>query len=43
MKIALTIGLLTVSNAFMTFAWYGFLNKPGEAQPMAWWKLVLLC
>lgn len=43
MKIALTIGLLTVSNAFMTFAWYGFLNKPGEAHPMAWWKLVLLC
>ena len=42
MTIALTVALLAVSNAFMTFAWYGFLNRPGESQPRAWWKLLLL-
>lgn len=41
MKLLLTIGLLVMSNVVMTFAWYGFLRKPGDAVPPAMWKLVL--
>ena len=41
-KLALSIGMLCISNLFMTFAWYGFLKKPGEGADHAWWKLVLL-
>ena len=32
-----TIALLTVSNIFMTFAWYGHLKHRGEAL----WKVIL--
>ena len=32
-----TIALLTVSNIFMTFAWYGHLKYRGEAL----WKVIL--
>lgn len=42
LRLALTVLLLCISNAFMTFAWYGFLRRPGEAVGGAWWKLVLL-
>ncbi len=41
-RITLTVGLLVISNAFMTFAWYGLLRKQGEAADTAWWKLVLI-
>ena len=41
-KLLLTILLLVISNSVMTFAWYGFLRKPGEAVGEPWWKLVLL-
>ncbi len=41
-RLALTILLLIISNAFMTFAWYGLLRKPGESMSDSWWKLVLL-
>ncbi len=27
----------------MTYAWYGFLRRPGEAVALPWWKLVLMC
>jgi uncharacterized protein len=33
-----TIALLTVSNVFMTFAWYGHLKHPGS--PL--WKAILV-
>lgn len=33
-----TIGLLFLSNVFMTYAWYGHLKDPH----MAWWKAVLI-
>lgn len=36
------IGFLIISNVLMTFAWYGFLRKPGQAAQSAWWKLVLI-
>lgn len=45
MKIALTVLLLVISNAFMTFAWYGLLRKPGEAEgnlPDGWLKVILI-
>lgn len=42
LKLFSSIALLCVSNTFMTFAWYGFLRKPGEAAAHAWWKLVLM-
>lgn len=42
LKVLLTASLLVVSNFFMTYAWYGFLRKPGEGVGDAWWKLVLL-
>lgn len=32
-KLALSIGMLCISNLFMTFAWYGFLKKPGRCRP----------
>jgi len=41
-KLLLTILLLVISNSVMTFAWYGFLRKPGETVEVPWWKLVLL-
>ncbi len=41
-KLLLTILLLVISNSVMTFAWYGFLRKPGETVGEPWWKLVLL-
>ena len=28
LAIALTVGLLVLSNLFMTFAWYGHLKSP---------------
>lgn len=34
-----TIGLLTVSNIFMNFAWYGHLKY----KDVALWKVVLIC
>lgn len=42
LKLCSSVLLLCISNTFMTFAWYGFLRKPGEAASHAWWKLVLL-
>lgn len=30
-----TVGLLTLSNIFMTFAWYGHLRYKGAALPLA--------
>ncbi len=43
MKIALTVLLLVISNVVMTFAWYGFLRKPGqETMPSTWLKLIFL-
>lgn len=41
-RLALTVLLLVISNAFMTFAWYGLLRKPGEAASESWWKLIML-
>lgn len=42
-KLGLSIAMLSISNIFMTFAWYGFLRKPGQENSVAWWKLILLC
>ena len=43
MRILLTISLLVISNIVMTFAWYGFLRKPGqETVPADWLKLILM-
>ena len=43
MKILLTITLLVISNIVMTFAWYGFLRKPGKDTPAnEWVKLILM-
>ena len=43
MRILLTICLLVISNIVMTFAWYGFLRKPGqETETSEWWKLILM-
>lgn len=42
LKLFSSVALLCISNTFMTFAWYGFLRKPGEAAAHAWWKLVLM-
>lgn len=42
LKVLLAGMLLVISNFFMTYAWYGFLRKPGEGVSDAWWKLVLL-
>ncbi|MBL0911678.1 MAG: DMT family protein [Bacteroidia bacterium] len=33
-----TIGLLFLSNVFMTYAWYGHLKN----QDLPWWKAVLI-
>mgnify|MGYP001587936715 CR=1 FL=1 len=33
-----TVALLTISNAFMTFAWYGHLKY----KEVALWKIVLI-
>lgn len=41
-KLLTTIIMLICSNVLMTFAWYGFLRKPGEAAPPAMWKIVLI-
>ncbi len=41
-RLTLTIVLLVISNAFMTFAWYGLMKKPGEAVTDSWWKLILI-
>lgn len=41
-KLSLTILLLTISNIVMTFAWYGFLRKPGETADSSMWKLILM-
>lgn len=37
MKIALTVLLLLISNVVMTFAWYGFLRKPGQETSVSMW------
>ena len=42
LKLITTIILLILSNVVMSFAWYGFLRKPGEEAPLAMWKIVLL-
>ncbi|MDO5470549.1 MAG: DMT family protein [Akkermansia sp.] len=43
MRIALTVLLLVISNAVMTYAWYGSLRKPGaEVDAGGMWKIVLL-
>lgn len=43
MRILLTVSLLVISNIVMTFAWYGFLRKPGqETAPADWLKLILM-
>jgi uncharacterized protein (DUF486 family) len=43
MKLLLTIILLVISNIVMTFAWYGFLRKPGQETPAHdWFKLILM-
>lgn len=42
LKLITTVVLLILSNIVMSFAWYGFLRKPGEESPMAMWKIVLL-
>lgn len=42
MKLGLSIMMLAISNMVMTFAWYGFLRKPGEAAASPWWKLILM-
>ena len=45
MKGLLTIGMLVVSNIFMTFAWYGQLRLKGkkwfDSLPLA--GIILLC
>ena len=41
-KLALSIGLLFMSNVVMTFAWYGFLRKPGETTATPMWQLILM-
>lgn len=44
-KIAATVGLLCLSNVFMTFAWYGHLktlyNKPWFIAAMVSWGIAL--
>ena len=43
MKLLLTIILLVISNIVMTFAWYGFLRKPGQETPAHdGFKLILM-
>lgn len=41
-RLLLTAILLVMSNTVMTFAWYGFLRKPGEMVDRGLWKLVLV-
>ena len=41
-KLALSICLLFLSNVVMTFAWYGFLKKPGEGATTPMWQLILM-
>lgn len=41
-KLIATTILLIMSNTVMTFAWYGFLRKPGESPDRSLWKLVLI-
>ena len=41
-KLALSICLLFLSNVVMTFAWYGFLRKPGESSSSPMWQLILM-
>lgn len=42
LKIIATAILLIMSNTVMTFAWYGFLRKPGETQDKSLWMLILI-
>ncbi len=39
MKGLLTIGLLLLSNVFMTIAWYGHLKQSGDKK-WGWWMFV---
>lgn len=41
MKVATTILLLVLSNAFMTFAWYGHLKKGGYGEKSWLWVILL--
>ena len=41
-RLIATAGLLILSNTVMTFAWYGFLRKPGESVSQGMWKLILM-
>lgn len=42
-KVTTTVFLLLCSNTVMTFAWYGFLKKPGQSSDVTIWKLILMC
>lgn len=42
LKLITTVILLILSNIVMSFAWYGFLRKPGEESPLPMWKIILL-
>lgn len=42
LRFPLTVLLLAISNVVMTFAWYGFLKRPGATSDIPMWKLVLL-
>lgn len=41
MKYFSTIGLLFLSNSFMTMAWYGHLKFFGKGHPGALWVIIL--
>ena len=42
MKIALTISMLVVSNVFMTWAWYGHLQKGSGADGKPLLMIILM-
>lgn len=45
MKYIYTVGLLFLSNAFMTIAWYGhlkFFGRTGLHNTTSIWKIILL-
>lgn len=37
MRVLLTIGLLLISNSFMTYAWYGHLRENPDAKKTGFW------
>ena len=42
LRLIITASLLILSNTVMTFAWYGFLRKPGECVSQGMWKLIMM-